>query len=221
LLTNKKLKLLELKNLYHLKFLGYDYTDNLKKFNLNQNISLPNKLKDLESLVGQCFLCDLSKSRKNPVFGRGNPNADIMFIGSAPNLADDSSGLIFSGRAGELLKNMIENVLKIKKDSVYVTNIVKCKTPNNRDIQSIEAHKCRNYLLKEIESVNPKIIVCLGEVSYHYITNDKQDIHKIRGKVSRFDNRYLIPIFHPNFLLRNSAKKRESVIDLNTIKGLM
>ena len=201
--------------------MGFDYTDKLRKFDLKQNISLPNNLNGINNLILQCSLCDLYKNKKHYILGRGNTNADLMFIGDVPSLADDSSNIIFSGRSGELLNKMVENVLHIKKNDIYITNIVKCRTPNNREIEPIEAHKCRNYLIKEISTINPKIVICLGEFSYYYLTNDRQDIHKIRGVVSRFDNRYIIPIFHPNFLLRNSAYKKQTLEDLNTIKGLM
>ena len=170
-----------LKQLYQLKQLGYNYT-NITAYKEDQlDLSLPNTLESLQKQAQNCHLCELSKSRGKVVFGEGNPHADILFIGEAPGATEDSSGKPFVGRSGELLTKMIENVLKISRSDVYITNIVKCRPPNNQVPTPTQAHTCQPYLLKQIELIKPKLIVTLGATAYHYLTGDETGITKIRG----------------------------------------
>lgn len=184
-------------------------------------MDLPNSLEELKKIVLNCHLCDLSKTRKNVVFGEGDVDTKIMFIGEAPGATEDEMGRPFVGRAGQLLTKMIENVLEIKRDKVYIANIVKCRPPNNRVPTDDEANSCIPYLLKQIEIINPKIIVSLGATSYRYLTNDKTPISKIRGEIVKYKDRILIPTYHPSFLLRNPSKKREAYMDMLKIKSLL
>ena len=144
-----------------------------------------------------------------------------MFVGEAPGRNEDLKGRVFVGRAGELLTKMIENVLYIKRESVYISNIVKCRPPNNRAPTSSEALTCRAYLFKEIEIVKPKIIVALGSSAYHYLTNDNTPISQIRGNVIDFNSGKLIPTFHPSYLLRNPSAKKEAFADMLKVKELL
>ncbi len=210
-----------LKNLYLLKWLGYEYIDPIS-FNSTENeISLPNDLTKLRELVLQCHLCSLSKTRKNVVFGEGDKNAELMFIGEGPGATEDETGRPFVGRAGQLLTKMIENVLEISRESVYIANIVKCRPPNNRVPTEEEAQTCIPYLKKQIELVNPRILVALGSTSYRYLTGDTTPISKIRGEIVKYQNRLLIPTYHPSFLLRNPSKKKEVYMDLLKIKRVL
>nr|WP_200764154.1 uracil-DNA glycosylase [Nitrosophilus alvini] len=193
--------------------------DNIK---IEKNrLNLPNNLEELRKIVMSCHLCRLSKTRKNVVFGEGNPNADLMFVGEGPGATEDETGRPFVGRAGQLLTKMIENVLEIKREDVYIANIVKCRPPNNRVPTEEEAQTCKPFLLKQIEIISPKIIVALGATSYRYLTGDNTPISRIRGETVKFGKIVLIPTYHPSFLLRNPSKKKEVYLDLLKIKRLL
>ena len=208
---------LHLKRALILKELGIEYIDPIEEFK-EPEIDLPNSLNDLKDLVKKCYLCQLSKSRKNVVFGEGNPNAKILFVGEAPGAIEDNTGKPFTGRSGELLTKMIESVLQIKRDKVYISNIVKCRPPNNRTPTAQEALSCKPYLQKEIDTIKPKLIVALGETAYSYLTNDTTPIGKVRGHIFNLGNYKIIPTYHPSYLLRNPSAKKEAYIDMLKIK---
>jgi len=210
-----------LKQLYQLKQLGYRYTDITAYKEDQLDLSLPNTLESLQKQAQNCHLCELSKSRGKVVFGEGNPHADILFIGEAPGVTEDSSGKPFVGRSGELLTKMIENVLQISRSDVYITNIVKCRPPNNQVPTPSQAHTCQPYLLKQIELIKPKLIVTLGATAYHYLTGDETGITKIRGTLHKQNGYTLIPTYHPSYLLRNPSAKKEVFEDLLKVKDLM
>jgi len=195
--------------------------DTIKFEDSNKKISLPNSLDELKKIVQNCHLCDLAKTRKNVVFGEGDFSAKLMFVGEGPGATEDEMGRPFVGRAGQLLTKMIENVLEIKREDVYIANIVKCRPPNNRVPAEEEAKTCIPYLLKQIEIINPKILVALGSTSYRYLTNDITPISKIRGEIVKYKDKILIPTYHPSFLLRNPSKKKEAYMDLLKIKRLL
>lgn len=208
-----------LKQLYQLKQLGYRYTSvNIYKED-EPDLTLPNTLEALKKQAMQCHLCTLSKSRNKVVFGEGNPQADIMFIGDIPSMNDDNTGSIFTGRSGELLTKMIENVLEVSREEVYITNILKCKSLESQTPAPSHAHTCHPYLLKEIELVKPKLIMTLGQSAYHYLTGDNSEINKIRGITHPQENYHIIPTYHPNHLLRNPSAKKEVFEDLLKLKS--
>lgn len=214
------------KLLHHLnlmKSIGYEYHDLIDLINVDTSnkLQLPNNMDLLKNACENCFLCELSKSRKNVVFGEGNTNAEILFVGEAPGATEDEMGRPFVGRAGELLTKMIENVLGIKREDVYITNIIKCRPANNRLATINETNTCMPYLFKQIELINPKLIVPLGETAYRYLTKEETPISKIRGQVMDYQNRLLIPTYHPSFLLRNPSSKKEAYFDMLKIKDVM
>ncbi len=210
-----------LKQLYRLKQLGYSYTSVVPFKEDEPDLTLPNTLDKLQKQARECHLCQLSKSRTNVVFGEGNTNADIMFVGEAPGSNEDASGKPFVGRSGELLTKMIENVLLMGRDDVYITNIVKCRPRDNADPTPTQAHTCQPYLLKQIELIKPKLIVALGATAYHYLTGDETNISKVRGTVHQQNGYTLIPTYHPSYLLRNPSAKKEVFEDLKMIKELI
>lgn len=210
-----------LKQLYQLKHLGYNYSNVVPYKENESSLALPSKFDDLASQANDCHLCELSKSRHNVVFGEGDLNADIFFIGESPGTNEDNEGKPFLGRSGELLTKMIENVLNIKRQSVYIANIVKCRPPDNRAISSIEALTCKPYIFKQIELIKPKLIVALGETAYYYLTGDETKINKIRGTMHTQDGYTIIPTYHPSYLLRNPSAKKEVFEDLKKVKELM
>lgn len=210
-----------LKQLLQLKQLGYRYTSVTPYKEDEQHLSLPNTLESLKKQAMECHLCELSKSRHKVVFGEGDPSADIMFVGEGPGATEDSSGKPFTGRSGELLTKMIENVLLISRSDVYITNIVKCRPPNNATPTPVQAHTCQPYLMKQIELIKPKIIIALGATAYHYITGDETEISKVRGTLYKQNEYTVIPTYHPSYLLRNPSAKKEVFEDLLKVKELM
>jgi DNA polymerase len=210
-----------LKQLYRLKQLGYSYTSVVPFQEEEPDLTLPNTLDKLKKQALECHLCLLSKSRTNIVFGEGDSNADLMFIGEAPGATEDRLGKPFAGRSGELLTKMIENVLQVKREEVYISNIVKCRPTDNRVPSTTEAHTCQPFLLKQIELIKPKIIVALGSTAYYYLSGDDTPISKIRGTVHNQNNYTLIPTYHPSYLLRNPSAKKDVFEDLKMIRELM
>jgi uracil-DNA glycosylase family 4 len=211
-------------SLHLLKTLGIDYIDPVASIDQDSSrsvIDLPSDLSQLNKITSTCSMCDLSKTRNSVVFGEGNINADIMFIGEAPGATEDELGRPFVGRAGELLTNMIEKVLKVKRGDTYIANIVKCRPPSNRVPFESEVNICKNYLLKQIEVISPKIIVTLGKTSYFALTADDKPISTIRGTVQRFNKSSLVPTFHPSYLLRNPSAKKDAYQDMLKVLSIL
>jgi len=210
-----------LKQLYQLKELGYKYTD-AKPYSQEEKdtLTLPNNLEALKKQAYNCHLCSLSKGRTKVVFGEGNPQADIMFIGDTPLEIEDNEGKIFLGKSGEMLTAMIEKVLKIPRSEVYLSNLLKCRPMLSKEVHESEFHTCKAYLFKEIELVQPKVIVTLGERAYHYLTGDVTPLKEIRGTLITRDNSTIVPTYHPSFLLKNPSLKKDVFEDLKRVATL-
>ena len=162
----------------------------------------------LEKRCISCTKCSLSTGRTNVVFGRGNPKARILIIGEGPGQQEDEQALAFVGRAGKMLnKSFLSVGIDTNKDC-YVSNIVKCRPPNNRKPKSIEIENCMPWLDSQIELIKPKVIVLAGSTAVQSYLNINQPISKIRGKwITRESIKYM-PIFHPSYLLRNSSNEK-------------
>lgn len=213
-----------LRDLYHYKSLGYTYFSDIKKpiISIETDIDLPSTMEELRTTAEKCALCTLANSRKQVVFGEGNPNADIMFVGEAPGSVEDETGRPFVGKSGQLLTKIIETTLELKREDVYIANIVKCRPPLNRLPSKEEAQKCLPFLMKQIELVKPKIIITLGATSYQYLSGDYDSaISKIRGEIIQFSHALLMPTFHPSFLLRNPSAKKYVFLDMQKVKALL
>jgi len=211
-----------LKRLYQLKSLGYKYTSEEVYTQDDQDLlELPNSLEAVKKQASNCHLCSLSKNRKQVVFGEGNFQANLMFIGNKPLEIEESEGKIFLGRGGEMLTAMIEKVIGMAREEVYLTNLLKCHPLANKEIHASEFHTCKAYLFKEIELVQPKIIVTLGEEAYHYLTNDTTPLNEIRGTIIEKENHSITPTYHPNFLLKNPSLKRDVFEDLKKVKKML
>lgn len=210
--------LLLLQNLYRLKALGFEYSDS---FSINQKSSneKPHNIDELAKNISTCHLCDLSKSRTQSMSGYGNPNADIMIIDYTVSLSEDSTNSYYCGRSGEILTNMIENVLGLKTKDLYFTHVVKCKPLNSNMPSNSEWDSCKDYLFSQIEFVKPKVVITLGKDAYAKVTSEEDNFQSVRGHVIDFKNYKLIPIFHPNHLLRNPDDKKIAFNYLKTIKG--
>lgn len=210
-----------LKQLYQLKQLGFRYTSVIPYKEDEPNFTLPNSLESLKKQVKDCHLCTLSKTREKVIFGEGNPHADIIFIGDTPSSSDENLGKIFTGRSGEMLTNMIENVLNLQRKDIYLTNLLKCRSLESQSISPKHAHTCHSYLLKEINLVQPKVILTLGENAYYYLTGDDTPLTTIRGLVQQKEHYKVIPTYHPNYLLRNPSAKKDVFADLQKMKTLL
>jgi DNA polymerase len=211
--------LIKLKFLYSLKESGVEYFEGFSS--KETKMEMPKELKELEKICKNCTLCDLSKTRNNVVFGEGNPNAKLMFIGEGPGEMEDKTGRPFVGRAGKLLTKIIENVLEMTRDDVYIGNIVKCRPPNNRVPTIEEAETCKPFLLQQIEIIDPEILVCLGKTAFMYLLNENMPISKVRGQIFDYKGRKVIPTYHPSYLLRNPSAKKEAYKDFLLIKSML
>ncbi len=210
-----------LKQLYQLKHLGYRYTsENIFKED-EPDFTLPNTLKSLEKQANDCHLCELSKSRHKVVFGEGSEDATLMIVGDFPSNSDDSAGKVFTGRAGDSLTKMLENVLKMSREDVYITNVLKCRALDTQTLSPTFTHTCHPYLLKEIALVQPKVILAFGELAYEYLSNDDSTMDAVHGTLHEKEGYTVIPTYHPNYLLRNPSAKKEVFEDLKKVKILL
>ena len=174
-------------------------------------------LEELEASMAGCARCKLAKGRTKLVFGEGNPNADLMFVGEGPGRDEDLQGRPFVGRAGQLLTRII-NAMKLQRSDVYIGNIVKCRPPNNRNPEPDEVQACKPFLMKQIEIIRPKVICALGSVAFQNLMETKAPISKFRGTLYPWrEGIYILPTYHPAFLLRNPAKKRDVWEDVQVI----
>ena len=175
---------------------------------------------ELEESIKNCKNCKLCNNRNNIVFGEGNKNADVMFIGEGPGADEDAEGRPFVGKAGKLMNNAFEGI-GIKREEVYIANVVKCRPPNNRNPEEDEATTCLNYLRNQVLLIKPKIIVLLGSVALKNILGKEYGITAARGKWIEKKEILYMPTWHPAALLRDENKKIEFWNDLKLVKGKM
>lgn len=172
---------------------------------------------ELEESIKNCNKCKLCSGRKNIVFGTGNKNAKIMFIGEGPGADEDIQGEPFVGKAGQLMNKAFE-ALEIERNNVYIANIVKCRPPQNRNPEKDEAEACMDYLRNQVILVKPKIIVLLGSVALKNILGEEYGITNSRGKWIERKEIWYMPTFHPAALLRDDSKKIDFWRDLKLVK---
>ena len=161
-------------------------------------------LENIRKNLGDCQRCKLGKTRKNLVFGVGNPQARLVFVGEGPGADEDLKGEPFVGEAGQVL-NRIITAMGIKREDVYICNVVKCRPPGNRDPEADEISACSPFLLRQIRSIQPEVIVTLGKFASQTLLGTKEPITKLRGKFRDFHGIPLMPTFHPSYLLRNKG----------------
>ena len=168
-----------------------------------------------------CTRCKLhTQGRKQVVFGVGNPDADLMFVGEAPGGDEDIQGIPFVGRAGQLLTKMIE-AINLRRDDVYIANVIKCRPPGNRNPEPDEIAQCEPFLFQQIEAIQPKVIVALGSFAAKTLLRSEESISRLRGRIYDFRGAKLIPTFHPSFLLRSPDRKRDAWEDLKRARALL
>lgn len=175
---------------------------------LEPSIRDASSLESLRAVLGDCTRCKLSGGRKTIVFGAGNPSAELMFVGEGPGEEEDLQGLPFVGRAGALLTDIITKGMGLKREDVYIANVIKCRPPNNRNPELDEIAACEPFLRKQIALIRPKVLVALGKFAAQVLLRSRVPISKLRGVWSEFDGVPLMPTFHPAYLLRNPADKR-------------
>lgn len=176
----------------------------------------PSALKLIREDIGDCTRCRLHKGRTNLVFGVGNVNADLMFVGEGPGADEDAQGEPFVGRAGQLLNNMI-SAMGLKREEVYIANVVKCRPPGNRTPERDECDTCSPFLMRQIDVIKPKVIVALGAVAAKNLLAVNDSMANLRGCWYDFRDCKLLVTYHPAYLLRDPRQKKEAWKDLQMV----
>jgi uracil-DNA glycosylase family 4 len=177
-------------------------------------------LERIRADIGDCTRCRLHKQRTNIVYGVGSPTAELVFVGEGPGHEEDLQGIPFVGRAGRLLTQMIE-AMGLRRDDVYICNVVKCRPPENRNPEKDEIATCSPFLLRQIAAIHPKVIVCLGNVAAQALLGTNRSISHFRGQWFDFRGSRLIATYHPAYLLRNPNAKGEVWNDLKKVIALL
>ena len=176
----------------------------------------PDLLDEFRQIVIACEKCRLSKSRTQVVYGVGNPNADLMFVGEAPGRDEDIQGEPFVGRAGQLLTDIIK-AMHLTRDDVYIANVVKCRPPENRNPEQDELDACRPHIRRQVEIIQPRVIVTLGRFALQSLTEKAFAISDVRGKWLDYNGIRLMPTYHPAYLLRTPSAKKEVWEDMKKV----
>ncbi|HSC29249.1 MAG TPA: uracil-DNA glycosylase [Vicinamibacterales bacterium] len=171
--------------------------------------------------IGDCTRCKLhALGRRQVVFGVGNPSADLMFVGEAPGADEDLQGIPFVGRAGQLLTKIIE-AIGLRRDEVYIANVIKCRPPENRNPEPDEVQTCEPFLFRQVDAVRPKVIVALGTFAAKTLLQTQDSISRMRGRVYNYRGARLIATFHPAFLLRSPERKRDVWEDMKKVREIL
>lgn len=173
-------------------------------------------LSELRGFIGDCARCGLHRGRTNLVFGVGSENADLMFVGEAPGRDEDLKGEPFVGRAGQLLTDIIK-AMKLSREEVYIANVIKCRPPDNRNPEPDELESCRPFIRRQVELIQPKVIVALGRFALQSLTQKSYAISSVRGQWLDYNGIKVMPTYHPAYLLRNPSAKREVWSDMKKV----
>lgn len=179
-------------------------------------------LDDIRAEIGpDCRRCKLhTLGRRQVVFGVGNPQADLMFVGEAPGEDEDRQGEPFVGRAGQLLTKIIE-AIGLRREDVYIANVIKCRPPGNRNPEPDEVACCEAFLFRQVDAIKPKVVVPLGKFAAQSLLKTTDPITRLRGRVYDYRGAQLIPTFHPAYLLRNPSAKREVWEDMKKVRAIL
>jgi DNA polymerase len=170
--------------------------------------------------LGECTRCKLHKGRITLVFGTGNAEARLMFVGEGPGAEEDEQGVPFVGRAGQLLTQIIK-AMGLERQDVYIANVVKCRPPGNRNPEPDEIEQCEPFLMRQIDVIKPAVVVALGKFAAQTLLRTTEPISKIRGRFHQVGDTRVMPTFHPSYLLRNPAAKREVWDDMKAVMGVL
>jgi len=171
--------------------------------------------------LGDCQRCRLAGGRKTIVFGQGNPEAELMFVGEAPGADEDEQGLAFVGRAGQLLTDIIEKGMKLRRADVFIANVLKCRPPQNRNPEPDEVLACQPFLEAQIRAIRPRVLVGLGKFGAHWLLKTAEPITRLRGRMGEWEGIPVMPTYHPAYLLRNAAGKKEVWEDMKVVLRLL
>jgi len=174
----------------------------------------------LREELGDCTRCKLHSTRSNIVYGVGDPCAELMFVGEAPGRDEDQQGVPFVGRAGQLLTKIIE-AIDLRREDVYIANVIKCRPPKNRNPEPDEIETCQPYLFAQIDVIQPKVVVALGAFAVKTLLQSDEAISKLRGRTFDYRGAKLIPTFHPAYLLRSPDKKADVWEDMKKVRSLL
>ena len=174
-------------------------------------------LAEIRADLGDCQRCRLSRGRQQIVFGSGNPDARILFVGEGPGKDEDESGEPFVGKAGQLLTSIIEKGMRIPRDEVYICNVVKCRPPGNRNPEEDEVVNCSPFLQRQVAAVAPDVVIALGKFAAHTVLQTTVPITRLRGQWGEYAGIPVMPTFHPAHLLRNPGLKREVWADIQLV----
>ena len=166
--------------------------------------------------IGDCTRCKLHSGRTNLVYGVGNPDAQLMFVGEGPGADEDLQGIPFVGRAGQLLTQIVK-AMGFERDDVYIANVVKCRPPNNRNPEPDEIAQCEPFLMRQIDVIGPQVIVALGKFAAQTLLRTEDPISRLRGRFHRLGRYDVMPTFHPSYLLRTPSAKREVWEDMKQV----
>ena len=192
-------------------------------FLTHSGVHASQSLPELRTVIGDCQRCKLAPHRTQIVFGVGNPNAELIFVGEAPGRDEDQQGEPFVGRAGQLLTEIIVKGMKICREEVYIANIIKCRPPQNRNPEPDEIAACEPFLKRQLALIRPKAIVALGTFAAQCLLKTRTPITRLRGVWAKYQGVPLMPTFHPAYLLRNPADKRlvwQDIQQVMTVLGL-
>jgi DNA polymerase len=178
-------------------------------------------LKAIREEIGDCTRCKLhTLGRKQIVFGVGNPSADLMFVGEAPGADEDLQGEPFVGRAGQLLTKIIE-AIGMKREDVYIANVIKCRPPGNRNPEPDEVEQCEQFMFRQVDTIKPKVIVALGKFAAQALLRTNDPITRLRGREYKYRGAVLMPTYHPAYLLRTPSAKREVWEDMKRVREIL
>jgi uracil-DNA glycosylase len=177
-------------------------------------------LEDIRADIGDCQRCKLAAGRKTIVFGQGHPNARLMFVGEAPGADEDEQGLAFVGKAGQLLTKIIE-AIGMKREDVFIANVLKCRPPGNRNPEPDEIVQCQPFLERQIDSIRPEVLVGLGKFGAHWLLKTAEPITRLRGRLGAYKGIKVMPTYHPAYLLRNPGAKKEVWEDMKVVRDLL
>jgi len=180
----------------------------------------PETLEQIREDLGDCHRCRLAAGRKTIVFGQGNPHAELVFVGEGPGADEDEQGLPFVGRAGKLLNRLIE-FIGLKREDVYICNVVKCRPPGNRTPERDEIEACSPFLYRQIEAIKPRLLCCLGAPAVRTVLGIKEGITKIRGRFYNFGSAKALATVHPAYILRNPREEKTLREDFEKIRDFL
>ena len=177
-------------------------------------------LEAIRADIGDCRRCRLAAKRKTIVFGQGNPNARLMFVGEAPGADEDEQGLAFVGKAGQLLTKIIE-AIGLQREDVFIANVLQCRPPENRNPEPDEIIACQPFLEQKIDAIRPRVLVGLGKFGAHWLLKTAEPITRLRGRLGQYKGITVMPTYHPAYLLRNPGAKKDVWEDMKTVRALL